>query len=174
MSGRVRRPDLRAAGEAWQNAVPGLREAYQRAYRDGVPPRRFVQRMLDLYGKDPAGTDPAMVAAATALSQLHRTSPRTDEALVAAARSLMNVASQPRRYTAVMASLRVPVLLIGGSRDPIVPLASVREAGARNQGWETVIMEGAGHTPQLERPVAVGRLVQDWLDRHFTSSDPRE
>jgi pimeloyl-ACP methyl ester carboxylesterase len=171
---RVRRPDVRAAGDFWQNAVPGLREAYLRAHRDRVPPRYLMQRVMDLYTADPVNADPEMIEAAAALSELHRTAPGADESLLVAARSLMKVVSQPRRYETVMAGLGVPVLLIGGTRDPIVPLASVREAAARNPGWETVIMDGAGHTPQLEKPQAVVQIVQDWLDRHFTPSDARE
>jgi pimeloyl-ACP methyl ester carboxylesterase len=171
---RVRRPDLRAAGKFWRSAVPGLRDASARAVRDGVPPRRLVQRVVDLYCADPASADPGIIEAAAELSELHRAARGADEALLAAARSLMNVASQPSRYEAVMAALGVPVLLIGGTRDPVVPLASIRAAAAGNPGWETVILEDAGHTPQLEKPQAVVPIVQDWLDRHFPSSQAWE
>ena len=52
----------------------------------------------------------------------------------------------------MMASVRVPVLLIGGEADRLVPVASMRQAAARNPRWETVILPGVGHTPQLEVP----------------------
>jgi pimeloyl-ACP methyl ester carboxylesterase len=171
---RMRRPDLRAAGKFWRSAVPGLREASARALRDGVPPRYLVHRVIDLYCTDPASPDPQMIEASTRLAELRRAAGGADEALLVAARSLMNVASQPRRYEAVMAAIGVPVLLIGGTRDPVVPLASIRAAAAGNPSWETVIMEDAGHTPQLEKPRAVVPVVQRWLDRHFSSSDPWE
>jgi pimeloyl-ACP methyl ester carboxylesterase len=168
---RVRRPDLRTAGKFWRTAVPGVREASARALRDGVPPRHLVRRVIDLYCSDPASADPEMIEAVTTLSDLHRADGGADEALLAAARSLMNVASQPRRYEAVMAAVGAPVLLIGGTRDPVVPLASFRAAAAGNPGWQTVILDDLGHTPQLEKPEAVVPVVQDWLDRHFPSSD---
>jgi pimeloyl-ACP methyl ester carboxylesterase len=171
---RVRRPDLRVAGKFWRSAVPGLREASTRALRDGVPPRYLVHRVVDLYCTDPASPDPEMIEALTTLSELRRAAGGADEALLVAARSLMNVASQPRRYEAVMAAVGKPVLLIGGTRDPVVPLASIRAAAASNSGWETVILEDVGHTPQLEKPQAVVPIVQDWLDRHFPSSDAWE
>jgi pimeloyl-ACP methyl ester carboxylesterase len=171
---RVRRPDLRAAGKFWRTAVPGLREASARALRDGVPPRHLVHRVIDLYCTDPVAADPEIIEASTALSDLHRAGRGADEALVVAARSLRNVASQPRRYEAVMAAIDVPVLLIGGTRDPVVPLASVRAAAASNPGWQTVILEDVGHTPQLERPQAVVPVVREWLDRHFPPSDAWE
>jgi pimeloyl-ACP methyl ester carboxylesterase len=168
---RVRRPDLRVARKFWRSAVPGLREASAQALRDGVPPRYLVHRVIDLYCTDPASPDPQMIEASTALAELRRAAGGADEALLVAARSLMNVASQPRRYEAVMSAIDAPVLLIGGTRDPVVPLASIRAAAAGNPGWETVIMEDVGHTAQLEKPHAVVPIVRRWLERHFPSSD---
>jgi pimeloyl-ACP methyl ester carboxylesterase len=49
-----------------------------------------------------------------------------------------------------------------------VPVAAVRRAAARNPGWESVILPGVGHTPQLEVPGQVTGILTDWLDRHFT------
>jgi len=59
----------------------------------------------------------------------------------------------------------VPVLLIGGGADRLVPAASMRQAAARNPRWETVMLPGAGHTPQLEAPDTVIGTVRDWLGR---------
>jgi pimeloyl-ACP methyl ester carboxylesterase len=60
------------------------------------------------------------------------------------------------------------VLLMGGTADRLVPVAAVRRAAARNPGWESVILPGVGHTPQLEVPGQVTGILTDWLDRHFT------
>jgi pimeloyl-ACP methyl ester carboxylesterase len=64
-----------------------------------------------------------------------------------------------------MASVGVPVLLIGGEADRLVSAASMRQAAARNPRWETVMLPGVGHTPQLEAPDNVIAAVRDWLDR---------
>ena len=90
-----------------------------------------------------------------------------DEAFLAASRSLMRVVGLRGRYWQMMASIRVPVLLIGGEADRLVPSASMRQAAARNPGWETVILPGVGHTPQLEVPDTVAGTLDDWLKRHF-------
>jgi pimeloyl-ACP methyl ester carboxylesterase len=79
----------------------------------------------------------------------------------------MRVTGLRRRYWETMASVRVPVLLIGGDADRLVPVASLRQAAARNQRWETVILPGVGHTPQLEVPGKVIGTIRDWLGRHF-------
>ncbi len=61
--------------------------------------------------------------------------------------------------------MRVPVLLIGGEADRLVPAASMRQAAARNPRWETVMLPGVGHAPQLEVPDSVIGTVWDWLGR---------
>ena len=79
----------------------------------------------------------------------------------------MRVVGRRGRYWDMMASVQVPVLLIGGDADRLVPVASTRQAAARNPGWQTVILPGVGHTPQLEVPGEVIGTIRDWLDRHF-------
>ena len=44
--------------------------------------------------------------------------------------------------------------------------ASTRQAAARNPRWETVMLPGVGHTPQLEAPDNVIGTVRDWLGRN--------
>ena len=87
---------------------------------------------------------------------------------LASARSLLRVLGRRQRYARVMAGIDVPVLLIGGDADRLVPVAAIRQAGARNPRWETVILAGVGHTPQLEVPGAVAVAIRGWLDRHAT------
>ena len=79
----------------------------------------------------------------------------------------MRVVGLRWRYQEMMASVRVPVLLLGGEADRLVPVAAMRQAAARNPGWDTVILPGVGHTPQLEVPDAVTGKLADWLGRHF-------
>ncbi len=126
-------------------------------------------RVIELCFADPSRADPAMLTASIALAaerQSQRTRAR-DQAFLAASRSLMRVVGQRRRYWEMMASVRVPVLLIGGEADRLVPVASTRQAAARNPRWETVILPGVGHTPQLEGPDIVTKTLGDWLGRHF-------
>ena len=77
----------------------------------------------------------------------------------------MRVVGQRHRYWEMMAAVRVPVLLIGGEADRLVRAASMRQAAARNPHWETVMLPGVGHTPQLEVPDIVIDTVRDWLGR---------
>ena len=164
-----RAPDRQVAGQFLLYALPGLGEFYVRTMLSR-PPQLAVQRVIELCFADPSRADPAMLTASIALAAERQSQPvrARDQAFLAASRSLMRVVGLRRRYWEMMASVRVPVLLIGGEADRLVPVASMREAAARNPRWETAILPGVGHTPQLEVPDNVIDTLRDWLGRHFT------
>jgi pimeloyl-ACP methyl ester carboxylesterase len=162
-------PDRQVGSRFLMYALPGLGELYVRSVMSRQPPQVLVERVMELCFADPSRIDPAMLTASIALAaERHGQDVRAREhAFLAASRSLMRVVGLRRRYWEAMASVRVPVLLLGGEADRLVTVASMRQAAARNPGWETVIMPGVGHTPQLEVPDTVAGTMRDWLGRHF-------
>ena len=138
-------------------------------------PEVAVRQFVELCFADPSRADPAMLAASTDLArrrQHDRSSARTrEQSLLAASRSLLRVIGRPWRYWEMMAGIQVPVLLIGGESDRLVPIAAMRQAAARNPRWETAFLDGVGHTPQLEVPGVVIGTIGDWLGRHFTQEE---
>jgi len=162
-------PDREVGSQFLMYALPGLGELYVRSVRSRQPPQLAVQRVIELCFADPSRIDPAMFRASIALAAERRSQGvrAGDEAFLAASRSLMRVVGLRRRNWEMMASVRVPVLLLGGEADRLVPVAAMRQAAARNPGWDTVILPGVGHTPQLEVPDAVTGKLANWLGRHF-------
>jgi pimeloyl-ACP methyl ester carboxylesterase len=162
-------PDRQVGSQFLMYALPGLGELYVRSVRSRQPPQLAVQRVIELCFADPSRLDPAMFRASIALAAERRSQGvrAGDEAFLAASRSLMRVVGLRRRYWEMMALVRVPVLLLGGEADRLVPVAAMRQAAARNPGWDTVMLPGVGHTPQLEVPDAVTGKLADWLGRHF-------
>jgi len=166
-----RAPDRQVASQFLTFALPGLGELYVRSVMSRRPPRLAVQRVIELCFADPSRADPAMLTASIALAAERQNQDHAyGAAFLAASRSLMRVVGQRRRYWEMMASVQAPVLLIGGEADRLVPVASLRQAAARNPGWETVIWPGVGHTPQLEVPDDVIGTLRDWLARQFAAS----
>jgi pimeloyl-ACP methyl ester carboxylesterase len=161
--------DRQVGGQFLLYALPGLGELYVRTVMTRRPPQLAVQRVVDLCFADPSRADPAMLTASIALAAERQGRDHLDGAFLAASRSLMRVVSMRRRYREMMASVQVPVLLIGGEADRLVPVASMRQAAARNPRWETVILPGVGHTPQLEVPDNVIGTLRDWLGKHFAA-----
>jgi pimeloyl-ACP methyl ester carboxylesterase len=159
-------PDRQVGSQFLLYALPGLGELYVRAAMSRRSPELAVQHVIELCFADPSRADPAMLTASVALAaERQRQEHPNAAAFLAASRSLMRVVGQRHLYWEMMASVRVPVLLIGGEADRLVPAASMRQAAARNPRWETVMLPGVGHTPQLEAPDNVIAAVGDWLSR---------
>jgi pimeloyl-ACP methyl ester carboxylesterase len=161
-------PDWQVLGQFLLYLTPGLGGLVVAKAMSSISPEVVVQRLLRLCFADPSRADPQMVKAEVALlTRRHPATPAQASAragvFLAAARSLLRVLGRPQSYHAIMAGIDVPVLLIGGDADRLVPVAAVRRAAARNPRWESLILAGVGHTPQLEVPEIVVAAIRDWL-----------
>jgi pimeloyl-ACP methyl ester carboxylesterase len=58
----------------------------------------------------------------------------------------------------------LPVLIIWGESDPIIPVAHGRAAHAQMPGSRLEVFPGAGHVPQLESPGRFAGVLQRFLD----------
>jgi pimeloyl-ACP methyl ester carboxylesterase len=157
-------PDLQVAGRFLLSALPGLGELLVRTLARR-PPELAVRQLIDLCFADPSRADPAMMAASVDLVRHRQGDHANGPSLLAAARSLLRVLGRRHRYWEMMASIEVPVLLIGGESDQLVPLAAMRQAAARNPSWDAVFLPGVGHTPQLEVPDTVIDAIRGWEER---------
>jgi pimeloyl-ACP methyl ester carboxylesterase len=166
------RLDWQVAAQFGLYALPGLGELFVRRVLAARPPELAVQQLVQLCFADPSRANPEMLKAEAALIALRQAGSAHGASagrasFLAAARSLLRVLGRRTRYWEMMAGIGVPVLLIGGEDDRLVPVASVRQAAARNPRWESVILAGVGHTPQLEVPGLVTGAIRDWLDRRL-------
>lgn len=89
--------------------------------------------------------------------------PDVDAELIVAGRSLVFVLARRRWLYALMGRISVPVLLIHGSKDRLVPIAAARWVATANPTWRFEVAEDVGHVPQLEVPEWTIETIQDWL-----------
>lgn len=85
-------------------------------------------------------------------------------AFVRAARSIASTGGQ--RVSAVERLYlveEVPVLLVWGDRDPVIPLAHGRAAHAALPASRLEVFCGAGHFPMLDDPERFAAVVADWV-----------
>ena len=75
-----------------------------------------------------------------------------------------------RRMADVLASVRVPTLIVHGTDDAIRPFETAEHAHAAIEGSMLVPFEGAGHCPQARHPVRYNLLVREFVEG---SSRPR-
>jgi 3-oxoadipate enol-lactonase len=74
------------------------------------------------------------------------------------------MAARPDR-TAVLAGLRVPVLILVGDEDLLTPPEESRRMRRETPGSELVVLPGAGHLASLEQPAAFNRALGGFLAR---------
>ena len=60
--------------------------------------------------------------------------------------------------------IKIPVQLIWGADDPLFPLSHATRAHAAIPDSRLTVIEGAGHTPQAERPDEFNRALLAFLD----------
>src|SRR5262249_14439136 len=63
-----------------------------------------------------------------------------------------------------LAPTGLPVLLIWGEGDRLLPVERARLALRRLPGARLVVVEGAAHAPQAEQPEAFNRALEGFLD----------
>lgn len=119
-----------------------------------VLPRALVEQGLKSVYGDPARVQPALVDRYFDL--LLRTGNR--EALV---QRLAQLA--PGEGIDRLAKLKLPVLILWGGRDRLVPPAAAQRFHADIPGSRVVVFDGLGHLPQEEDPAATLTEMQKFL-----------
>jgi len=65
--------------------------------------------------------------------------------------------------SARLGELKIPVQLIWGADDPLFPVEHATRAHSIISGSRLAVIEGAGHTPQAERPEEFNRVLAAFL-----------
>ncbi|SDO75191.1 Pimeloyl-ACP methyl ester carboxylesterase [Pedococcus dokdonensis] len=160
------RPDLAVSATFLVYATPFLGERYLALMTSRLTDRQRVQGVVNLCFADPSRANAQVVDAGVVLAAHRRGVPAQEAAFLGAARSLMKVLANPRRYHSLIRGIDRPVLLVHGERDRLVPVAAARAVAAQNPTWTTRFLPGVGHTPQLEVPAEVLASVGPWLAAH--------
>ena len=146
-------------------ALPFVGERFLRLRRQRYTPLARVHDMLPLVGVEPEKIPAEVVDRSVTLLEERRDVEGMDRAFLVAARSLLRSLGRPRDFQAAMAAIDVPVLLVHGDRDRLVPVAAAREAARRHPHWRYVELADVGHVPQLQVPDRLAALVLEWLGR---------
>lgn len=87
------------------------------------------------------------------------------EAYLATVRSMVSPAAMLGLHdlTRELGKIQAPVQLVWGADDPLFPLSHAQRAHALLPGSRLAIIEGAGHTPQADRPDEFNRVLARFL-----------
>lgn len=158
------RPDPLVGALFTAYAIPALGRRLAKSQRRLRSPDQRARDMLRLCCVDPSRVPEHVVDQHIGLARERHLDPQIDEELLVAARSLVWVLARRREHAATLRSLRMPVLLLHGDEDRLVPIEAARMAAAANPRWRFVVAEGIGHVPQLEAPRWTVDQIDDWLD----------
>lgn len=144
-------------------AVPALGREVMSRRRSLRSVEEQAMDVLRLCCADASKVPAEIVAAHLELAVERMEYPDVDAELVIAARSLLWVLARRRHHAAMLRRIAVPVLLLHGNRDRLVPIAAARGTAAANPTWRFEVAEGVGHVPQLEVPDWTIDQIRQWL-----------
>lgn len=157
------RPDPLAAAMFGLYAAPALGRSIVARRRSSRSAEEATMAVLRLCCADPSRVPRPIVEQHVALAQERQYYSDVDAELIVAARSLVWVLARRPTYARMMHQIAVPVLLLHGDQDRLVPIASARVAATAHPTWRFVIARGIGHVPQLEAPAWTIAQIADWL-----------
>ena len=86
-----------------------------------------------------------------------------DRAFLTAARSLLRLLVDPRRYRRAMDGSSARSCSCTATATGWCPVAAARDIARRHPGWRYVELAGVGHVPQLQVPDRVATDIVSWL-----------
>ncbi|MCP2323573.1 pimeloyl-ACP methyl ester carboxylesterase [Hamadaea flava] len=149
--------DVRRA--AFAGAVPGIGEYLLRRRRAKLSARQRVMQMLQRSCADPTRINPTTLAALISAEEKMSLRPAAD--YLRAARSIALAVACKRAYWARMRTLAMPVLLVHGIHDQLVPIADARSAARRLPTWRYEELD-CRHIAHLELPNKLAEILTVW------------
>jgi pimeloyl-ACP methyl ester carboxylesterase len=146
-------PVLRAA------ALPGAELFIAATAATGQKIGGFIGRGLSKVGVKPAADLAEVARGYGSLAE-----PNRRKAFLATLRSV--VGTEGQRVSAVdrfSLAEEVPVLIVWGARDPIIPASHGEEAHRALPGSRLEVFDGVGHLPQIEQPTRFVTVLEDFL-----------
>lgn len=87
-----------------------------------------------------------------------------------AGQTMINALVRHGVTAARLAKMGMPVLLVQGTLDRLVPVSAARWAANLNDSWRYVEMPGVGHVPMLEVPDETYEAITDWAQDELGDS----
>ena len=158
------RPDPSVVMMFLVNMVPGLGQRMV-SRRRPLTPDQLVAGVLATVCADPSRVSPDVVAQHVEVARRRLAYTEADREFTLAARSVVSAAGYitGRAYRRAVDSVRCPVLILHGTLDRLIPVATARMVARAHPDWALVVLPGVGHVPQLEVPQDCATEIREWL-----------
>lgn len=140
----------------------GLGEEINPALFDRIettPSREEARRLLELFFHDPR----LVLESGIEETYQQRLQPGGDEAVRAAAAASMDRDGQHTGLPSRLGELHLPVLIVWGAGDRVIPVAHAHAAAAALPEARLVVLGASGHVPQVEDAAATARAIEEFL-----------
>ena len=134
--------------------------------------RGMIERRFHELFADPGGVNPSL--AAMVVDEFRRTyaSPGARVAFFAALRQIyLDAPFGPKGFYTRLAGLAAPSLFVWGTHDEVIRPSMRHHVEQWLPSAEQVLLEDAGHIPQVERPERVGELLRPPLRERRRTAD---
>jgi pimeloyl-ACP methyl ester carboxylesterase len=145
----------------WKGSLPEqeVRARVEAVHQQlAAPPNEFDPALPGLFAGDPPGEIVRLLAAVAA-----------DVRPESMGRQLLMMADTDQRD--LLPHIRAPTLLIWGELDARSPLTVAKQFEQAIDGAELVVIPGAGHVSNLERPDEFNRVVREFCRAHPAGSE---
>jgi pimeloyl-ACP methyl ester carboxylesterase len=143
--------------------MPRLGEWFVRSRSSRLGPERLIQEGFRIVMAHPDRIDPALVEAHVETARLHADDPDAIPAFLEAARSLLRTGERREFIADLVDRVRVPVLVIHGTKDRLVNVSLARQVAGGRPNWRLVEFADVGHAAQMEAPDRWVSTVMGWL-----------
>lgn len=129
------------------------------------PGSMAVEQQLKALFHDPSVVTDELRACVT--RNVHK--PGAVAPFLATLRRMTNLSGQRplvvERSRAILGALQIPVTIVHGRQDIVLPLSHSQAAAALCRQAEIIVLEDCGHTPQFEQPQRFNQILSDLLKR---------
>jgi len=152
--------------------VPSARRAVEERVR-AIPPEELARGILSICFADATRIAPQRMAEAVAEATARQEVPWAAEAYVQALRGLAGSFLVPRPWSlwGLAGRITAPTLIVWGEQDRLVNVRLAPRTAASIPDSRLLLLDGVGHTAQLEVPRILARAVLAFLDEARLHTD---
>jgi len=141
-------------------SLPGIGRGLLAWATSRMTAEQQVRETLDVVMAHPERLPEEGYRRAVTLARLRRTMPWSNRAFAESAISIRRTLMHRSVYEAMLARISVPVSLIFGSADRVVPPSALRRLATSHPDWRAIELPDVGHTAMLERPDIVAEEIR--------------
>ena len=144
--------------------TPGVGEAAMWLRQRFTDPEQIVEQTLQTLARNPSSIPDHVRDAYVDMARERAGMPWAGAAFLQASRSMVRLLARDGAFPAFLQRLEPPTLVVHGAADELVNPDASRWLVRQRPDWDLRLLDGLGHSPQVEAPERFTAVMSDWLD----------